>query len=86
MVCENDSLAWGAIDAIRHEFGLQVPEDIAVTGFDDVPQASSPQYQLTTYRQPISKMAEALVEILKETAAQIDLKQFSGELIIRHRA
>lgn len=37
LVCENDTLAMGAIDAIRHDFGLQVPADIAVTGFVQTP-------------------------------------------------
>ena len=33
IMCENDILALGAIDAIRYQFGLRVPEDIAVVGF-----------------------------------------------------
>lgn len=42
--CENDALALGAIDA--------------VTGFDDVLQAGAANYNLTTYRQPVTAMAE----------------------------
>lgn len=64
VVCENDVLALGAIDAIRHGLGLRVPQDIAVTGFDDIPIAASPAYDLTTYRQPITQMAHALVKVL----------------------
>lgn len=86
LVCENDALAIGAIDAIRHELGLRVPHDIAVTGFDDVPQASSPHYRLTTYRQPITAMAEALVEILKGEAEPAALADFAGKIVIRHSA
>lgn len=63
-ICENDVLALGAVDAIRHGLGLRVPQDIAVTGFDDIPIASSPAYDLTTYRQPITQMAHALVKVL----------------------
>ncbi|MFC7704584.1 LacI family DNA-binding transcriptional regulator [Plastorhodobacter daqingensis] len=64
LVCENDIIAIGAMDAIRYKLGLRVPEDIAVTGFDDIPLSSSPAYQLTTYRQPITLMAQKLLEVL----------------------
>lgn len=65
LVCENDILAFGAIDALRYRLGLRVPEDIAVTGFDDIPLAQSPAYDLTTFRQPITEMAEALIRVLE---------------------
>lgn len=86
LVCENDALAMGAIDALRYEFGLQVPEDIAVTGFDDVPQAANPQYRLTTYRQPLTDMAEGLVEVLKGDTEGQTLTRFLGELVLRDSA
>lgn len=86
IVCENDSLAIGAIDAIRFHFGLRVPQDIAVTGFDDVPQAASRNYRLTTYRQPLSAMAEALVEVLKGNNDSAQLCEFLGEMIVRDSA
>ena len=38
--CANDLMAIGAIDALRREVGLRVPEDVLVAGFDDVPEAS----------------------------------------------
>lgn len=86
LVCENDALAMGAIDAIRFEFGLRVPEDIAVTGFDNLPQASSPHYELTTYRQPLTDMAEALVDVLEGKKRTKNLNVFLGNLIIRKSA
>ena len=86
IVCENDALAMGAIDAIRHEFGLRTPDDIAVTGFDDVPQAASANYALTTYRQPISAMVEGLVTILKGETDPTDIGLFSGHLVVRDSA
>lgn len=86
LVCENDALAMGAVDAVRYEFGLRTPEDIAVTGFDDVPQAASPNYRLTTYRQPITAMVEGLVSVLKGDAVSADLGLFSGQLVIRESA
>ena len=86
LVCENDALAMGAIDAIRFELGLSVPDDIAVTGFDDVPQASSPHYQLTTYRQPLTDMAYALVDVLEGKARSKNVNAFLGTLKARTSA
>lgn len=86
LVCENDALAMGAIDAIRYELGLTVPGDIAVTGFDDVPQAASPHYELTTYRQPLSEMAHALVDILEGKSRSSKLNAFLGRMVVRNSA
>ncbi|QIE43807.1 LacI family transcriptional regulator (plasmid) [Rhodobacteraceae bacterium SC52] len=86
LVCENDALAMGAIDAIRFEFGLRVPEDIAVSGFDNTPQASSPHYELTTYRQPLTDMAAALVDVLDGKKRTKKLNVFLGNLIVRKSA
>lgn len=86
LVCENDALALGAVDAIRYEFGLRIPEDIAVTGFDDVPQAASSHYRLTTYRQPITQMVEALVAVLKGETPSDGISQHIGHLVIRESA
>ncbi len=86
LVCENDSIAMGAYDALRYAHGLRIPDDIALTGFDDTPQAASPHYRLTTYRQPISAMAEDLVQILKGESPPAGLDRFTGQLIIRESA
>ncbi|SMR71830.1 transcriptional regulator, LacI family [Aliiroseovarius halocynthiae] len=86
IVCENDALAVGTIDALRHEFGRNVPGDLAVTGFDDTPQAADQSYQLTTYRQPISAMAEALAQVVLGQRDEVGLDRFTGELVIRRSA
>lgn len=86
IVCENDALALGTIDTIRHEFGLRVPDDIAVIGFDDVPQAASPNYRLTTYRQPLTDMANYLVDVLESSESTIRDRTFRGNLVIRESA
>ncbi|MER5172827.1 LacI family DNA-binding transcriptional regulator [Thioclava kandeliae] len=85
IVCENDALALGAIDAIRHDLKLRVPEDIAVIGFDDVPQAAGANYRLTTYRQPLAEMAAYLVEVL-EAQEPMQSRMFLGELVARETA
>jgi DNA-binding LacI/PurR family transcriptional regulator len=74
--CYNDMTALGAVRAI-HERGLRVPEDISVTGFDDLFFASYLQPPLTTIRQPMRRMGEMAMENLfklmsgEESVAQI---------------
>ena len=66
VICANDATALGVIDAYRFDLGLRVPEDVAVAGFDDVPQAAWPSYALTTLRQPVRRMAQMTVRVLME--------------------
>jgi DNA-binding LacI/PurR family transcriptional regulator len=62
--CANDLLAFGAMDVIRQEFGLSVPGDIALIGFDDVPEAAWLSYGLTTFRQDPAVIAARAVMLL----------------------
>ena len=64
LICENDILAIGAMEALRSDLGLSVPGDIAVTGFDDIDIARMPSYRLTTWRQPVAEMVGLLVGFL----------------------
>lgn len=86
IVCENDVLALGAIDALRHRLGLSVPSDVAVTGFDDVPLAASPAYDLTTYRQPVTDMARALLRVLEDGGRDVTDVFLPGRFITRGSA
>jgi len=63
LVCANDSMAIGAIKAIR-EKGLGVPEDISVVGFDDITVASQVYPPLTTIAAPIREMAAHSVHMI----------------------
>lgn len=60
----NDHMAIAVMDTLRFELGLKVPEDVSVVGYDDVPAASWPAYNLTTVRQPANRMVTNTVEIL----------------------
>lgn len=60
----NDHMAFSVMDTLRFELGLSVPGDISVIGYDDVPMAAWPSYNLTTIRQPVRRMVEATVDIL----------------------
>lgn len=62
----NDHMAIAALDVLRGELNLRVPQDVAVVGFDDVPQAAWGAYQLTTIRQQVEPMVDATVALLRE--------------------
>jgi LacI family transcriptional regulator len=59
----SDMMAIGALKALR-QTGRQVPQDIALVGFDDIPIASAIEPALTTVRQPIERMGSMAVEVL----------------------
>ena len=62
--CSTDTLAIALMDVARHEFGLSIPEDIQVIGFDDIPQASWLGYQLSTFKQDFNRLAKEAVKLL----------------------
>ncbi len=61
----NDLLALGAIQAIK-EANFNIPEDIAIVGFDDIEFASLPEIQLTTVSQPKYQMGQIAFDALYE--------------------
>ncbi len=60
----NDHMAFAVMDTLRAELGLSIPRDVSVIGYDDVPIAAWPAYDLTTIRQPVNRMVEATVDAL----------------------
>ena len=50
--CASDLVAMGALDLAKGKLDLDVPQELSVIGFDDIPMASWPGYSLTTVRQP----------------------------------
>lgn len=83
----NDIVALGAIDALRYELGLSVPDDVSVVGFDDVAMASWPSNRLTTYRHPVRRMVQATVDLIAQIDEQPECEPSArlvpGELIAR---
>ncbi len=67
-VCNSDEIALGILDAIQHQ-DRKVPQDIAVTGFDDLPVVSS---NLTTVRQDLLHIAEKAAESLELAKKGVD--------------
>ena len=63
IVCANDQMAIGTLQALLRA-GVRVPDDVAVTGFDDLPVVRHLHPGLTTVHQPIQQLGSAAVEQL----------------------
>ncbi|MBO8199425.1 LacI family DNA-binding transcriptional regulator [Streptomyces smyrnaeus] len=68
VVCGNDLIALGAIQRLR-QLGADVPGQVAVTGFDDVPPADLADPAVTTVRQPVRDIAVEAVRLLERHLA-----------------
>ena len=62
----NDHMAIAVMDTLRSELGLRVPQDVAVIGFDNVPQAAWGGYSLSSIEQDATAMIEATARIMLE--------------------
>jgi LacI family transcriptional regulator len=80
IIAGNDIIAIGVIQAVE-EFGLKVPENISVIGFDDISYASLHKIQLTTVKQPINRIGELCVEMLLELIKSQDIKTGRHEIL-----
>ena len=86
--CADDNLALGAMDVARYEFGRRIPDDLMITGFDDIPAAAWRSYDLTTVRQPVEQIVPAAVALLagqinKESVPPVTSELIPGELVVR---
>jgi LacI family transcriptional regulator len=66
VLCASDTLALGAYEAIEQN-GLNIPNDIAIVGFDDSDLCELVRPKLTSVRQDIVAIGEKSIEILIET-------------------
>lgn len=83
--CASDQMAFATIDAAR-AVGLNVPVNLSVAGFDNVPQAAWTPYRLTTIAHPLDQMLDMTMKILEERlqGIQKDInKRVIGNLIVR---
>jgi LacI family transcriptional regulator len=63
VVCFNDKVAVGVLEAAAAR-GLRIPEDLSVTGFDDIDVSRATTPRLTTVRQPLQEMGRTAVTML----------------------
>lgn len=82
----NDISAIGAMGAAQ-DMGLDVPGDVSVVGFDDIPESMATTPQLTTIHQPIQQMGAAgiamLIELLDEQPLATTHVQLPTSLVVR---
>jgi DNA-binding LacI/PurR family transcriptional regulator len=76
--CANDALACGLLDAARLRFGLRIPQDLSIVGFDDIPLAGLAAYDLSTVRQDTDALAQRAVDCLME---RIERPEMPGRVI-----
>ncbi|MBL4576309.1 MAG: LacI family DNA-binding transcriptional regulator [Opitutaceae bacterium] len=83
--CLTDIMALGAMDAIRYNLNLRIPEDVALIGFDDIPESAHESYGLTTIRTPVRRMIHHMMNLIAPETP-LDPPQtimIDAELVIR---
>jgi len=85
IVFSNDQMAIGGIKASQ-DLGVRIPDDVSITGYDDIKYASFITPSLTTVRQDIGlggvKVAELILERLAGEAAPRSIT-IAPELVVR---
>jgi DNA-binding LacI/PurR family transcriptional regulator len=85
LLCANDLMAIGAMKLCR-DVGLRIPEDISITGFDNIPASSLLDPALTTVAQPGRDMGRAAAQLLLHQIKGISRPartEFPTELCVR---
>ncbi|WP_336715468.1 LacI family DNA-binding transcriptional regulator [Arthrobacter sp. USHLN218] len=84
VLAANDVMAIGAISAFR-SMGLEVPRDVRVAGFDDIPTLRDYVPALTTVRLPLEEIGYLAAELALGQASDI-VRNVSGTVILRESA
>ncbi len=85
IICVNDYTAIGVIQALE-DLGFRVPEDVIVTGYDDILRARLNEPSVTTSAQPFYRVGEAGMEVLMKVlrGERVDpLTAVPGRLCLR---
>lgn len=78
LVCGNDLIAYGVINKIE-KLGLSIPDDVGVTGFDDIAFSKHYKPSLTTVRQPMYQIGKKAAELLFK---MIELEKYKPKGIV----
>ncbi len=83
LIAVNDVMALGAMVAVR-EAGLQVPAEVQVAGFDDIPTLRDFSPALTTVRIPLYEMGARAVDLaLNAAPGEPQTETVAGEVVLR---
>ncbi|WP_209560155.1 LacI family DNA-binding transcriptional regulator [Frigoribacterium sp. PvP032] len=82
--CANDQMALGAVHAFC-DAGLEVPRDVSIVGFDDVPEAAHFLPPLTTVRQDFEALGRRIMDTVEAVLAGDDepVDAVLPELVVR---
>lgn len=80
--CANDALAMGVLKYMRAR-GIRVPEDIAVTGYDNLALSLITDPALTTVRLPLDEVAAVAVEFMRAGSDGFGARRLGTSLCIR---
>ena len=85
--CGNDQMALGVLHAFA-ERGVRVPEDVALVGFDDIPEAAHFTPPLTTVRQDFASLGEQVLDavVVVLTGGTGTDRTVDPELVVRASA
>lgn len=86
--CTNDIISYGCIKAFR-EYGIRIPEDVSIIGFDNLPMSSTMDPALTTIevsKKKIGYLAVRLLDdLIRTPGTQVTVKTLVGtNLIVRN--
>jgi DNA-binding LacI/PurR family transcriptional regulator len=85
LFCLTDIMALGALDAVRYELKMKVPEDIAIMGFDDIAESAHASYRLSTVRTPVLEMIDHMITLISrhpKNAEPVSI-EIDAELVVR---
>ena len=82
MLAGNDAMALGAIAALRGQ-GCDIPDDIAVCGFDDIPFAVLSTPTLTTSTHPVDRIATTAATAVLDGGWASPATYYPSQLICR---
>jgi DNA-binding LacI/PurR family transcriptional regulator len=81
----SDAMALGALSAL-HTRGVEVPADVAVAGFDDIPFAAVSAPALSTASHPVEGIATAATAAILDRRPPAPVTMFRSELVVRDSA
>ncbi|MDU5115838.1 MAG: LacI family DNA-binding transcriptional regulator [Actinomyces sp.] len=80
--CANDLLAFGAMTTLR-DYGIRVPEEVSLVGFDDISIAQQMSTPLTTVAQPMEELGWAAADLLLRSPTVTRHEKFYPSLVTR---
>jgi DNA-binding LacI/PurR family transcriptional regulator len=85
--CANDMMALGFMDVARTRFGIRIPEDMRIAGFDNSALASWPTYELSSVDQNVDEMVRLAIDEVSRRLAGEDTNsrhiEVQGKLCLR---